>query len=1004
MPVPFEPRFVDLVRNLSTTQGTGNFVLGAAVAGFTSFSPAVLAGENFYYSAIGIDKPNEREVGRGTMQANGTIAREAVSGPLTSFTSGQKSIALIAAAEWFNAVQAASGTGGDGGVATRAALAAMASQALPVTLLEAGREGLFQWDASNLSARVAADPSQGVYVAPAAAPSGASGAWVRKFTGALIPEWFGAKGDGATNDQAAFDGLNSLTAALGYAEISLRQGAVYRAGGQTQNSGGLYQQGKAIIKAAALAHLILHGNGATIKFVDGLKFGNFNVGSGSPETPALPYFDLSTRADIGWAVTATDTAVVRVSDLILDGNSVAQVIGGVWGDTGTQCAHTGLQLYGCADKLVSGVTIRNFLTDGWIIGETGLTEASDPRPLTMINCTVDSCGRNCGSLVGGNHAVMVNLNHSRSGRAPKAGGGYLGSAPASCLDIEAESATIRNVAVYGGSFAQGPLGLTAFAADSGDSADISFHGTQFVGAVWATKPRMTFNKCRIHGYFAALHGGAIDPNDNCLIDNCSITDATLGDTPLQNAIVGGFVIDTEGAGAGVRIQRTTFDLTRLLLNIRSARTNDVTAIMRHSTTYRANQNAVAFLDGGRHQRLRLVEALTAPLPADAYFTEGNTNASTEMLDCEIVAGGGRLLWTTWSTGGGGYAGKFDNQLLSKKRVALQKNQGSHGEYFGTAALSMHSTMPSAGNYTAGDFVWNEAPALNGIMGWRRLTTGSDHVLNTDWVAVREPATTALSGTNTGDQTITLTGDVTGTGTGSFAATIGANKVTFAKFVAAGAASMVGATAAGNFAELTPASARSVLGLAAIATSGSGADLSASSVTYAKLQNVSAPSLLLGRATAGGGVVEEVSLANGLAMAGSALGLGAITPSSVVTAGAVASSGTAGNGYSAGAGGAVTQSPNKSSAATLNKICGRVTMSNASLAASTSVSFTLTNSTIAATDVVLVNIASGGAANSYFVTVDAVAAGSCRIHLRNISAGALAEAVVLNFAVTKSVIA
>lgn len=37
----------------------------------------------------------------------------------------------------------------------------------------------------------------------------------------------------------------------------------------------------------------------------------------------------------------------------------------------------------------------------------------------------------------------------------------------------------------------------------------------------------------------------------------------------------------------------------------------------------------------------------------------------------------------------------------------------------------------------------------------------------------------LTGTNSGDQTITLTGDVTGSGTGSFATTIGANKVTTA---------------------------------------------------------------------------------------------------------------------------------------------------------------------------------------------------------------------------------
>ena len=70
----------------------------------------------------------------------------------------------------------------------------------------------------------------------------------------------------------------------------------------------------------------------------------------------------------------------------------------------------------------------------------------------------------------------------------------------------------------------------------------------------------------------------------------------------------------------------------------------------------------------------------------------------------------------------------------------------------------------------------------------------------------------LTGTNSGDQTITLTGDVTGTGTGSFAATIGANKVTFSKFVAATAAGIVGATAAGNFSQLTPAGVKTLLAI------------------------------------------------------------------------------------------------------------------------------------------------------------------------------------------------
>ena len=86
----FEPRFADLVRNYSTTIGTGNFVLGAAVSGFTGFSSALQAGDSFYYSAIGIDRPAEREVGRGTLRPDGRISRTPIAGAPTNFTNGTK--------------------------------------------------------------------------------------------------------------------------------------------------------------------------------------------------------------------------------------------------------------------------------------------------------------------------------------------------------------------------------------------------------------------------------------------------------------------------------------------------------------------------------------------------------------------------------------------------------------------------------------------------------------------------------------------------------------------------------------------------------------------------------------------------------------------------------------------------------------------------------------------------------------------------------------------------
>jgi len=106
------------------------------------------------------------------------------------------------------------------------------------------------------------------------------------------------------------------------------------------------------------------------------------------------------------------------------------------------------------------------------------------------------------------------------------------------------------------------------------------------------------------------------------------------------------------------------------------------------------------------------------------------------------------------------------------------------------------------------------------------------------------------------------------------------------------------------------------------------------------------------------------------------------------------------GYIVGDGGTVAQSTSKSTAVTLSKKCGQITMNAASLAADTTVSFTLTNSTIAATDLLVLNHVSGGTVGSYLLNAQA-AAGSATINVRNITAGALAEAIVIRFALVKA---
>lgn len=107
---------------------------------------------------------------------------------------------------------------------------------------------------------------------------------------------------------------------------------------------------------------------------------------------------------------------------------------------------------------------------------------------------------------------------------------------------------------------------------------------------------------------------------------------------------------------------------------------------------------------------------------------------------------------------------------------------------------------SLSSLTAGDMLYYDTSVSPALWKNKKLST-----LKTDL---------GLSGTNSGDQTIVLGGDLTGTGTTSITATIANNAITTAK-------------------------------------------ISNSQVTYAKIQNVSATDRLLGRSSSGAGVVEEI---------------------------------------------------------------------------------------------------------------------------------------------------
>ena len=125
----------------------------------------------------------------------------------------------------------------------------------------------------------------------------------------------------------------------------------------------------------------------------------------------------------------------------------------------------------------------------------------------------------------------------------------------------------------------------------------------------------------------------------------------------------------------------------------------------------------------------------------------------------------------------------------------------------------------------------------------------------------------------------------------------------------------------------------------------------------------------------------------------AAGAGEILPSNMASSGVGLSA--------SGSGGTVTQSTNKSTAVTLNKACGAITLNNANLAADTTVSFTLNNSLIAGGDILILNHTATGTFGAYILNAHGATTGSVTVDVHNATPGGLAEAIVISYFLIKA---
>lgn len=166
------------------------------------------------------------------------------------------------AKHWAAKAEASAGGSGVPVVATRTALKALDTTTFDLAYLNEGdREGLFVWNAGDYSSEVTADTAEGLYI-KADAVASSSGAWVREggwVTAGVDVGWFGAVGNGATDDsaaiQAAIDtGYNVNLAAKSYKVTGLSLTNNYQElRGASRNT--------YLLDSSATADLISIGNG-----------------------------------------------------------------------------------------------------------------------------------------------------------------------------------------------------------------------------------------------------------------------------------------------------------------------------------------------------------------------------------------------------------------------------------------------------------------------------------------------------------------------------------------------------------------------------------------------------------------------------------------------------------------------------------------------------------------------------------------------------------------------
>jgi hypothetical protein len=351
---------------------------------------------------------------------------------------------------------------------------------------------------------------------------------------------FGAKGDGKTNDMAAFQkAADFFNKRGGNGKLIISKGT-YIVGEQPFTGGQANKYaytGQNVLYLSNIKKFSIEGSrGARLKYINNMRIGTFSPKTGEVyDHGNTPFTDITYAAVPGICIMILNGSNIQISNLDLDGNIQNMIVGGIYGDQGRQLQHYGIFIMNSRNVLIDKISAHHFGLDGISVSNIK-SDVADK--IVITNCSFQYNARQGLSWVGGNDLHAKNCKFNHTGKVK------FSSSPAGGLDIEAESGPVRNGVFDNCEFIDNTgIGM---GADSGDGGDCTFNDCTFWGtsyySIWVRKPGFTFNRCRIYGC-SALAFISPDKKRATKFYDCHFEDSQYN----KQVPYGGYVVESNDA-------------------------------------------------------------------------------------------------------------------------------------------------------------------------------------------------------------------------------------------------------------------------------------------------------------------------------------------------------------------------------------------------------------------------------------------------------------------------